>query len=413
MLKRDWALALAPKELSGRPEGFIFACLCMAVLTLVAVADVRTHQYGTIGAIAFLPVLAAAWLLSDRLTVLVAGLAMALALLTALLGPVAVVTALTRVILFPILAVLARLAATTVVRIHRSEMQTREARAAEVRMRELERAKSEFLRLASHELRGPIAILRGYLNMLEDGTLGPLPATLEKVVPVLVASAAGINHTIDQMLDAARLEDSRLQLQPELTDLAELVRQAAANVELLHGGRNQVVCRDCRDPVLVDLDANRIGTVIGNLVSNAIKYSPAGSQVDVLLEKGPAQARVHVRDRGVGIAAADMPRLFTRFGRLERAETSDVPGTGLGLYLSRELARMHGGDITAVSTPGTGSIFTLELPLPSSRARHQDAELGRHGVDEHQVARRDKAGAHLDRGHGGFDDRRRAEHAAG
>ena len=68
MLKRDWALALAPKELSGRPEGFIFACLCMAVVVLVAIADVRTHQYGTVGGIAFIPVLAAAWLLSDRMT---------------------------------------------------------------------------------------------------------------------------------------------------------------------------------------------------------------------------------------------------------------------------------------------------------------------------------------------------------
>src|SRR5690348_7318464 len=281
MLKRDWALALAPKELSGRPEGFIFACLSMAVLALVALADVRTHQYGTIGGIGFLPVLAAAWLLSDRLTVLVVGLAMALALVSALLGPVAVVTAVTRIILLPILAVLARLAATTVVRIHRSEMQTREAQAAEVRMRELERAKSEFLRLASHELRGPIAILRGYLNMLEDGTLGALPRTLEKVLPVLVASAAGINHTIDQMLDAARLEDSRLQLRPERTDLALLVGQTATNVELLHGGSHQVVCRGCAEPLLVDLDANRIETVVGNLVSNAIKYSPVGSQVDV------------------------------------------------------------------------------------------------------------------------------------
>jgi signal transduction histidine kinase len=413
MLKRDWALELAPGELSGRPEGFIFACLCIVALALVALADVGTHEYGTIGGIAFLTVLAAAWLLSDRLTLVVVGVAVALAVLTAMLGPVAAVTALTRIILLPILAVLARLAATTVVRIHRSEMLMREARAAEVRMRELEQAKSEFLRLASHELRGPIAILRGYLNMLEDGTLGALPPMLDNVVPVLVASAAGINHTIDQMLDAARLEDSRLQIQPEPTDLALLVRETAANVELLHGGSHQVVCLGCRQPVQVEVDANRIETVIGNLVSNALKYSPAGSQVDVLLEKGPMHARVHVRDRGVGIPAADMQRLFTRFGRLERPETNDVPGTGLGLYLSRELARMHGGDITVVSTPGSGSIFSLELPLPGSWARHQEAKLGRRGVDEHQIARRREAGAHLRRGHAGFDDGRRAERAAG
>src|SRR5437588_10190073 len=86
MLKRDWALALAPKELSGRPEGFIFACLCMAVVVLVAIADVRTHQYGTVGGIAFIPVLAAAWLLSHRMTAVVVGDGMSMALPGAVLG---------------------------------------------------------------------------------------------------------------------------------------------------------------------------------------------------------------------------------------------------------------------------------------------------------------------------------------
>src|SRR5207302_3516231 len=161
-----------------------------------------------------------AWLLSDRLTLLVVGVAMLLAVLTSVLGPLAPVTMLTRLVMFPSLAILARLAATTVIRIQESETQTREARAAEERMRELERAKSEFLRLASHELRGPVSIMRGYLSMLEDGTLGPLSAPVEKVVPTLVASGTGISHTIDQMLDTARLEDSRLQIRRRRVDLA-------------------------------------------------------------------------------------------------------------------------------------------------------------------------------------------------
>src|SRR5207248_11775248 len=98
MLKRDWALALAPKELSGRPEGFIFACLCMAVLVLVAIADARTHQYGTVGGIAFIPVLAAAWLLSDRMTAAVAGVAMSPAPLGVPRGAVGIRTVLHRLI---------------------------------------------------------------------------------------------------------------------------------------------------------------------------------------------------------------------------------------------------------------------------------------------------------------------------
>jgi len=363
-LKRDWALALAPRELAGTGEGYAFALLCLVVLIVVAVADVRMREYGTVGGIAFLPVLAAAWLLSDRLTLAVTGAAMLLALLTAVLGPVPLATAVTHLVLIPLLAGVARLAAGTVVEIRSSQVQMRDDRAASAEVKDLERAKSEFLRLASHELRGPVAILRGYLSMLADGTLGELPPAVARVVPTLVASAADVNHTIDQMLDAARLEDSRLQLQRKRADLALLLRELAGNVELLHGGSHRFAWRGCEAPVPVMIDVNRINTVIGNLLSNAIKYSPRGSLIDVLLEVGPGHARVHVRDQGSGIRPEDMPRLFTRFGRIVRPETKDVPGTGLGLYLSRELARMHGGEITAVSTPARGSVFTLELPRP-------------------------------------------------
>jgi len=362
--KRDWALALAPRELAQVREGYVFAAICVITLVLVALGDVRTYQYGTIGGIAFLPVVAAAWLLSGRLTLLVVGTAMGLAFLTSVLGPVAPVTVITRMVLIPILAILARLAATTVIRIRESELQTREARAAEERMRDLERAKSEFLRLASHELRGPVSIMRGYLAMIEDGTLGPLAAPLEKVVPTLVASAAGISHTIDQMLDTARLEDSRLEIRRRRVDLAQLVREAAGNVDLLHGRTHKVLWVGCEAALLADLDINRISTVVGNLVSNAIKYSPAGSEVRVQLEQEGDRARVRVHDEGCGIRAEDMPRLFTRFGRIVTPETSEIPGTGLGLYLSRELARLHGGDVTASSVVGVGSTFTLDLPLP-------------------------------------------------
>jgi signal transduction histidine kinase len=363
--KRDWALGLAPQELSGSREGWIFVALCLFTLALVALADLKAAPYGTIGAIALLPVLAAAWLLSWRLTLIVVLAAWGVAFLTSLLGPVPAVTALTDIFLVPILAILTRLAATTVIRNRESENAAREAGEREARMRELERAKSEFLRLASHELRGPVSIMRGYLGMLEDETLGPLTPGVRKVVPIMIASSLGISHTIDQMLDAARLEDSRLQLQLRRADLGRLVREAAENVHLIHGGSHPVRCEGCTEAVPADVDEARITTVVGNLVSNAIKYSPPGSEVLVRMEIAGDRVRVHVSDLGVGIAEEDMPRLFTRFGRIVNEATSDISGTGLGLYLSRELARLHRGDLTAVSVAGRGSTFTLELPLPT------------------------------------------------
>ena len=109
----------------------------------------------------------------------------------------------------------------------------------------------------------------------------------------------------------------------------------------------------------------RLDIIIGNLIDNAIKYSPAGGDVTVQLSTAGQLALVSVRDVGIGIAAEDMDRLFIRFNRL--APQTDVPGTGLGLYLARELARLHGGDIVAVSKLGEGSEFTLSLPLDSRK----------------------------------------------
>jgi signal transduction histidine kinase len=109
----------------------------------------------------------------------------------------------------------------------------------------------------------------------------------------------------------------------------------------------------------------RLEIIIGNLLDNAVKYSPQGGDVTAQLSTAGGLALLSVRDQGIGIAAEDMDRLFVRFSRL--GELADVPGTGLGLYLARELARLHRGDITAISKPGEGSEFTLSLPLEPTR----------------------------------------------
>jgi signal transduction histidine kinase len=353
--RRDWALGLAPQELAGSHEGLLFAAICLLALWLVTVADLVGPRHATVGAIALLPVAAASWLLSRRLILLVVAIAMLLGGAEAVAGVVSPTTALSQIAMMPLLAILTRLAATNVLRRRDEERNAQQARA-------LERAKSDFLRLASHELRGPVAILRGYLSMLEDGSLGALTPGIERVVPVLIATATGMNRTVDQMLDVARLEDSRLQLNFARADLAACVREAASTVRVLHADSHPVVVR-ADTPVHLDFDQIRIATVVGNLVSNAVKYSPAGSRIAVNLEAGEHEATVAVADRGIGIKPDDLPRLFTRFGRINDPRSRGVPGTGLGLYLSRELARLHGGDITVVSEPGQGSTFTLRLPV--------------------------------------------------
>lgn len=231
----------------------------------------------------------------------------------------------------------------------------------------LEQAKSEFLRLASHELRGPAATLGGYLSMIEDGTLGPIPQRLRPVLPMLKAKTAQINLLANEMVEAARLEDGRLQLKRKRLDFRQVVQRNVVTAQTTASPRHQVRFEDrVGGELWLHGDVMRLDIIIGNLLDNAIKYSPDGGDVIAKLTTSGNCAVLSVRDEGIGIAAKDMDRLFVRFSRL--APHGNVPGTGLGLYLARELARLHEGDIIAVSTPGEGSEFIVSLPFePSSK----------------------------------------------
>jgi len=226
----------------------------------------------------------------------------------------------------------------------------------------LEKAKSEFLRLASHELRGPAAMLGGYLSLMEDESLGPIPKRMRPVLPLLRAKAAQINMLANEMVEAARLDDERLELKRRRLDLREVVGRCLQAAQATATSKHRLRFDDrVGRPVLALADPMRLDIIIANLIDNAIKYSPSGGDVTVRLSIAGELGLVTVTDAGIGIEPADMDRLFVRFSRLV-AET-DVPGTGLGLYLARELARLHGGDIVAVSKPGEGSEFTLSLPI--------------------------------------------------
>src|SRR5438874_2480331 len=121
--------------------------------------------------------------------------------------------------------------------------------------------------------------------------------------------------------------------------------------------------RGCgRTPMLVEGDRARIATVVANLIDNAVKYSPQGGEVACTVRNLGSEVVMTVRDEGIGIAPEHMAMLFTRFGRLPTDENVSIPGTGLGLFLCREIAARHGGEITVKSTPGVGSEFTLTLP---------------------------------------------------
>jgi signal transduction histidine kinase len=233
------------------------------------------------------------------------------------------------------------------------------------RIAALEKAKTEFLNLASHELRGPMTVIKGYLTMLAAGSLGGVAPKAMSVMPLLIAKSDEVTAMLEQMIEASRLEDGKLALKKERSDITELTGAAIENLEPLLGGHELTFEKPPR-PVWANVDPDRFQIVVRNLVTNAIKYSPAGARVTVRIMPNHDTAAVAVVDQGIGIATEDRPKLFTRFGRIENQATMHTSGTGLGLWLSREIARMHDGDLTLDSEVGEGSTFTLEIPLDNS-----------------------------------------------
>jgi signal transduction histidine kinase len=247
----------------------------------------------------------------------------------------------------------------------RDEQETQRLRASVGRLASLEKAKSDFLSLASHELRVPLSVLGGYLSMLADGSLGPLSPQQKRAAPIMQAKVNQMNVLLTRMLEAARLEDSRLQLRLERLDLMDVVRRAVRAMEPMTLPGQRIVLDAPPKPLYVMADRFRAETIVQNLLDNALKYSPSGADVSCIVSRVDGTARVAVQDRGIGIAESDLPRLFSRFGRIVRDDQLHIGGIGLGLYLARELARMHGGDITVTSVSGEGSEFVLTLPLAS------------------------------------------------
>ena len=169
-----------------------------------------------------------------------------------------------------------------------------------------------------------------------------------------------VAESIEQMIEASRLEEGRLALRRQRVDIVELTDSAIDGVKMLMSGHELKVDAPV-ESIEANVDPDRFQMVVRNLLSNAAKYSPSGTDITVDVRRDGDKACVSVGDEGVGITEEDQATLFTRFGRIETA--AHVQGTGLGLWLSREIARMHEGDLTVDSRLGAGSKFTFTVPL--------------------------------------------------
>jgi two-component system, sensor histidine kinase len=242
--------------------------------------------------------------------------------------------------------------------------QQRSIRELLAQAQESSRAKSEFLNMAAHELRTPLAVIVGYLSMLHDGTFGELNEDWARVLQILSQKGEELNHIVDGLLTAARIEAGTVPGRAVDYDLREAARQATRKAtpqaELLEAELHLDVPDE---PVFVQSDPTHLTRIVDNLVNNALAYSHGRPWVRVTV-RADREAVLMVEDRGVGIPAEMRERIFERFVRLETPGQPLQPGTGLGLYISRELARRQGGELEVLdSEPGRGSTLALRLRL--------------------------------------------------
>lgn len=245
------------------------------------------------------------------------------------------------------------------------------------------RAKSEFLANVSHELRTPLAAIVGFVDLLRDGSYGDLGPRMVGPVDRIQASAEHLQALVDQILDLARLSAGRLEVHREPLSLRAFVIDVASEVEplIIEKGLALSIQVPSTLPRL-STDPTHLRQILINLLGNAVKFTPIGSitlratlvsdparvleaRQRPLLAAGGAWVALQVVDSGIGIAEKDQQRIFEEFEQVDPGSRSDSArrGTGLGLTITRRLARLLEGDITVESAPGSGSRFTCWLPV--------------------------------------------------
>ncbi len=240
------------------------------------------------------------------------------------------------------------------------------------KLREADQRKNEFLAVLSHELRNPLAPIRNSVYISERATPGGEQS--KRALSVIDRQVTHLGRIIDDLLDVTRISRGKVRLQPELTDLNEIVHQAGEDVRgLLRDAGIAFEIQIADHPVRALVDRTRIAQVLGNLLHNAIKFTPKGGRVTLALRQIENQAAVQIRDTGAGMAPQLIEHLFEPF--VQAAQTLDRSrgGLGLGLALAKGLVDLHGGSVSAESDgPGKGSTFTVRLPLPPALPETSD-----------------------------------------
>ena len=234
-------------------------------------------------------------------------------------------------------------------------------------LQELDRKKDEFLSVASHELRTPLTTIKGYTQLLSQTVDDLAPEERSTYLTAVLGEIDRMMGLISELLDVSRIETNRLQIHPQPIRWVEFLERRASAFRVQNPARSIVFASTARD-MIVYADPDRMRQVVDNLLSNALKYSPDSSSVEVSVTIEDGFMLTRVDDRGIGIPKDEIPRLFERFHRARNVSSRYYGGLGLGLYIAKAIVEAHRGSIHVESEEGRGSRFTVKLPLPPAPA---------------------------------------------
>jgi signal transduction histidine kinase len=236
-----------------------------------------------------------------------------------------------------------------------------------VKLKDLDQKKSEFMSLATHQLRAPLTAMRGYYSMIQDGTFGKIDnPEIEDVINKISRSTTDLTMIVEDYLNISRIEQGRMQYNFVSIDIADIVNDVIKEVSptVHHAGLTLNLNYDTSQKYIVSVDQGKIKQVIFNIIDNSIKYTPKGSINVSITKTTNKKVLISIKDTGVGIKSGVIPQLFKKFTRAPDASDTNILGTGLGLYVADQILKAHDGHTWAQSEgQDKGSQFYIELGL--------------------------------------------------
>jgi signal transduction histidine kinase len=224
--------------------------------------------------------------------------------------------------------------------------------------------KDRFLGMCAHDLRNPLSSIRGLAELLDEDAVGPMTGEQKEIIQTIHGASQSMLQLVNELLDVATIEGGHLKLDRLPTSMAEIVERSVHLSNMEAGKKNTKIemVKTNGDPI-VDVDRNKMRQVVDNIISNAVKYSPKGSIITVVIHANADVAGFAVRDNGPGIPDSERHLLFKDYGRLSAKPTGGEKSTGLGLAICRKIVEAHNGTIGVENIPGRGAEFIVSLPI--------------------------------------------------